>query len=510
MRWGARGFHTLTLPRRVPSRPLTTSTEKPIPRGDLMKAWLTVTRVLAALTVFATTSEGFPRDEERIRPWREDPRYWQYKGRPILLVGGSKDDNLFQLPDLREHLDELRRVGGNYIRNTMSDRPDKGFEVYPFGKIEAGPHRDKFDLGRWNPEYWSRFERFLRLTEEREIIVQIELWDRFDYSDNRNSGRWSRHPYNPENNVNYTSEESRLRTTYTKHPGANEQPFFYTVPSLQNNHTLLRFQIAQIDKLLSYSLDHGNVLYCIDNETSGSEEWGKFWALHLRKRAAEKGVEIHITEMWDQWNPRGKEHRRTFDHPELYSFIDISQNNHNKGQKHWDNLQWVRAYAATTPRPINTVKIYGADTGRFGDGRDGEERFWRNLLGGLASTRFHRRASGLGLGEHARSHIRSFRLLASEFDFLRATPDVASEQLTGRTENEAYLTRSGSQCAVYFPKGGAVGLRVTGAGGELEVRWLEIARCRWRSPSVVAAADLLPLEAPGPGHWVALVTRVNS
>ena len=29
-------------------------------------------------------------NEERIQPWTEDPRYWQYKGRPVLLLGGSK------------------------------------------------------------------------------------------------------------------------------------------------------------------------------------------------------------------------------------------------------------------------------------------------------------------------------------------------------------------------------------------------------------------------------------
>jgi hypothetical protein len=98
-------------------------------------------------------------DAERIKPLAEDPRYWQYKGQPVVLLGGSKDDNLFQLPDLEAHLDELREAGGNYIRNTMSDRPDQGFEVYPFQKLDNG----KYDLGRWNDEYWDRFARMLRL-----------------------------------------------------------------------------------------------------------------------------------------------------------------------------------------------------------------------------------------------------------------------------------------------------------------------------------------------------------
>ena len=80
------------------------------------------------------------RNEHRIQPYAAAPRYWQYKGRPVLLLDGSKDDNLFQIPDLREHLDELSGVGGNCIRNTMSDRRDFGFEVYPFKQRGDGKY----------------------------------------------------------------------------------------------------------------------------------------------------------------------------------------------------------------------------------------------------------------------------------------------------------------------------------------------------------------------------------
>ncbi len=57
-----------------------------------------------------------------IRPYSENPKYWQYKGEPVLLLGGSNNDNLFQSPDLEEQLDLLQSVGGNFIRNTMSSR----------------------------------------------------------------------------------------------------------------------------------------------------------------------------------------------------------------------------------------------------------------------------------------------------------------------------------------------------------------------------------------------------
>jgi len=450
---------------------------------------------------------GNERNDDRIRPCRDNPRYWQYKGQPVLLLGGTKDDNLFQLPDLREHLDELKTVGGNYIRNTMSDRHDKGFEVYAFKQLADG----KYDLGQWNTEYWKRFENMLRWTAERDIIVQIEVWDRFDYSDHRDSGRWKRHPYNPQNNVNYTAELSGLQTTYTKHPGSNEQPFFFTVPDLKNNKTLLQYQVAQVDKMLSYTLQYGNVLYCMDNETSGSPEWGKFWAQHIRKRAAEAGVEVHVTEMWDQWDVKGGHHKETFDHPELYSFVDVSQNNHNKGQQHWDNFQWVRRYIAGKLRPINTVKIYGADTGRFGNSRDGEERFWRNILGGAASTRFHRPDSGLGLSDRAKPHIRSMRLLTSELDIFNCTPDAQSKLLSDRSDNEAFLTCiADKQYALYFPDGGQVTLDLSNAQGSFAVKWLDILNSRWTDQRSAPGGRPTSFACPGKSHWACLLSRSHA
>ena len=106
-----------------------------------------------------------------IQPFGENPRYWQLHGEPVLLLGGFRDDNPFQIVDVEPLLDELVAAGGNYMRNTMSDRRTQGHEVYPFGRLDG----DKYDLKTWNPEYWWRFERYLRLTAQRDIVVQIEV-----------------------------------------------------------------------------------------------------------------------------------------------------------------------------------------------------------------------------------------------------------------------------------------------------------------------------------------------
>ena len=433
---------------------------------------------------------------DRIRPWSENPSYWQYKGQPVMLLGGSKDDNLFQIPDLKEHLDAMAAAGANYIRNTMSDRPDQDFEVYPYHRRDDG----KYDLNQWNDAYWRRFADKLRWTFERDIVVQIEVWDRFDHSQNN----WLKHPYNPANNVNYTYEESGFAPEYPDHAGRNVQPFYFATPRQRNNGVVFPYQLRFVNEMLRHTLPYPHVLYCMDNETSGEEAWGAFWADHIAEQAREAGVDVFLTEMWDNWNLQSDEHRRTFDHPERYAFMDVSQNNHQKGQTHWDNFQWARQYIAERPRPINTVKTYGADTGSYGTDRDGMERWWRHVIGGAASVRFHRPASGLGFSAKAEAAIRAARKLESVIRFWEVEPDLGL--LRGREDNEAYLAaKPGEAYALYFTDGGAVDLDLRGHDKAFELRWVNIGTGEWGETVEVRGGRWRAIEAPGDGHWVAAI-----
>jgi len=461
------------------------------------RAYIVGTMCLAlAARLFGAGAQPKLPNSQRIRPWSKNPWRWAYKGKPVLLLGGSKDDNLFQIPDLVGHLDEMQAVGANYIRNTMSDRRDKGFEVYPFKRLANG----KYDLNRWNPEYWRRVDRLLEETFRRDIIVQIELWDRFDYS----RDHWETHPYNPKNNINYTYAESGFAPHYPRHPGANDQPFFFTTPRQRNNKVVFPYQKRFVDELLRRALLYPNVLYCIDNETSGAEAWGAFWADYIHRRAKELGLDAFVTEMWDDWNLRSAQHRRTFDHPEHYDFADVSQNNHQKGQTHWDNFQWVRRYLAKRPRPINTVKTYGADTGRYGTSRDGVERWWRHLIGGAAAARFHRPASGLGLSKLAKASIRAARLVERRVRLWDVEP--AMSLLRGREPNEAYLAaRPGKAYVAYFTDGGKVELDLRALRGKGRIQWVSIDRGALGPDAMCEGGRWIPLSPPGKGQWAATI-----
>jgi len=107
--------------------------------------------MLIATQVFLTPCSG-------IEIYSQNPFYWTHNGKPVLLLGASGDDNLFQWAGadfgdrLTEHLDSLVSVGGNYVRNTMSSRYDAcdGYNddhmAYPFKRLPSG----KYDLSEWN------------------------------------------------------------------------------------------------------------------------------------------------------------------------------------------------------------------------------------------------------------------------------------------------------------------------------------------------------------------------
>lgn len=466
------------------------------------------TRLFLALLIVGSTTLAA---DEPLQPWKENPWYWSVDGQPVLLLGGSDDDNLFQWPaeELIPQLDRIAACGGNVVRNTMSDRKDRGWEEYPFLQLESG----RYDLAQWNPVYWRRFERFLSETAQRDIFIQIEIWDRFDYTDKQGSDHWQIHPYRPENNVNYSYQSSGFAERYPEHPGQNKQPFFFTTPAQRNNTVVLEHQQRFVHKLLDHALRYDHVLYCIDNETKAQPEWARYWTKLIRDRAADAGKRVMITEMWDDWDLKAERHRQTFDHPELYDYVDVSQNNHNSGQEHWDNFLFVRNYLSDHPRPINTTKTYGASGNKFGHtDQDAIERFWRHLLAGAASIRFHRPDSGLGINDRAVGCIRAARKLEERIPLWTVEP--AGELLKDRSDNEAYLAASQQRerMAIYFPAGeeaAAVRIDLTETESARQVQWIDIDSGELGPTAILPAGGHVTLSPPGQGNLAAAITAAE-
>jgi hypothetical protein len=270
-----------------------------------------------------------------------------------------------------------------------------------------------------------------------------------------------------------------------------------------------RYQERFVAKVLSYSLDYPNVLYCMNNETSTPPDWGLYWMDFIRGKAKAKGVSVFVTDMFDDaYKPAASAKlKQAIAHPDLYPFLDVSQvNSRTFNEDHWRNILWIVAQTQNPPRPLNNTKIYSDGQTKWGSGtpKDGVERFWRNLIGGAASCRFHRPGGGIGLNEVARACIASARKVESLVPFWEIEPRL--DLLRDREPDEAYLAaRPGRSYVLFFTEGGSVGLDLKPAKGTFKLRWVDIQTGAWQGSRAVKGGRTVVIQAPGPGPWVAVL-----
>lgn len=440
-----------------------------------------------------------------IQPYDEIPWYWEYHGEPILLRGGSDDDNLFQWTGdkLTDHLDLLVSAGGNYVRNTMSNRDEDNVSAFPQNSDGL------YDLDQWNREYWDRLTFFLDETAKRGIIVQLTLWDVFDLGGPND-------PWTGENNVNYSNDVI-----------GDGDDFHNTVET--NNTEVLAYQKKYIDNLLSIALRYDHVLYNINNESSEGPVWENYWARYINRTAEDMNRKAYVTTM--QFDPTNSV-RAAMTYRDTYSYVEISQNNQDsrgaRGQGHWNNIMDWRKKLASDPMPMNNEKVYGgADGVNYSAGTETEaiNRFWRNIFAGTASSRFHRpalpRVWGSGLNERVQTNLKAMDMLLEEFDIFSASPynDLISHRVAAsRSAVEAYITADiGKEYAVYFPRGRfMIDLDPWEYVEQVRVRWLDIEELSWSEPKVVEVQwegdrsnwgdrGMITLKTPGNEAYVALV-----
>ena len=155
-------------------------------------------------------------DDSPVRLHPENPRYFYYNGKPIVLITATEHYGavLNRNFNFTSYLDEMAdkkvtlsrcfllfRELENIPKNPHSPcKPLPGEYIAPFLRTGPGYATDgypKFDLQRWNPEFFQRFHAFLNEASHRGIIVELTLFSNTYYD-----LVWNLNPFNAKNNVN--------------------------------------------------------------------------------------------------------------------------------------------------------------------------------------------------------------------------------------------------------------------------------------------------------------------
>ncbi|MCL2775558.1 MAG: hypothetical protein FWD71_19770, partial [Oscillospiraceae bacterium] len=121
----------------------------------------------------------------------KNPHYFQYKGKEILLITSAEHYGavVSRKFDYVKYFDALAEYGLNYTRiypgaliepaglwlpeDTLAPGEDL---IVPWARSDVGGYiagGNKFDLNKWDPEFFERLRDFLKEAEKRDIIVEV-------------------------------------------------------------------------------------------------------------------------------------------------------------------------------------------------------------------------------------------------------------------------------------------------------------------------------------------------
>jgi hypothetical protein len=165
----------------------------------------------AGITVAIFLTKGLQAANPPIQLHPDNPHYFLWRGKPTILItaGEHYGAALNRDFDYVRYLDELKKYNFNLTRvfagtyreipgsfnitgNTLAPAPDKF--VCPWA---AGNAEGKFDLTKWNENYFARLQDLLQKARDRNVVVELVLFCTM-YDD----ALWNASPMNARNNNN--------------------------------------------------------------------------------------------------------------------------------------------------------------------------------------------------------------------------------------------------------------------------------------------------------------------
>jgi hypothetical protein len=233
--------------------------------------------------VFAQTAQTQPVD---LHP--ENNHYLLFRGKPLVIVSSGEHYGAVINPDFDYHryLDALKADGMNYTRifsgtyfekagsfgilkNTLAPKP--GMALVPWARSNEPGNKsggNRFDLTKFDDNYFARLKSFIKAASERDIIVEVTLFSSI-------YGYWDIQPFNPSNNVNIESDLTKEQV--------------HTI----SNTSVWDYQEKFVRKIVKELNNFDNIFFEIQNEPwSDHPEWAAQKSeYYSRQDFAQEGAE---------------------------------------------------------------------------------------------------------------------------------------------------------------------------------------------------------------------------
>ena len=232
--------------------------------------------------------------------------YFSYQGKPLLSFGSMSDFIFYageDAYDYRKWADWSAEKGMNHCRAYLPGSyvhieifaSDNGGSadnlLFPFQ--ETFPGSRKFDLTRFDEQYWKRFREQCEYMQSKGIIIDLLMfngWQLWNYNPRVAALNWDGHFFNPDNNINEFT--SHLESSSDRN---NRLQFYH---SLADNHSqLFEAQKAYFGKIIEMTYDLDNIYYELVHELGMNySDWAKTsqWI---------EAIALAVRAKWDKLNP---------------------------------------------------------------------------------------------------------------------------------------------------------------------------------------------------------------
>ncbi len=383
-------------------------------------------------------------------------------GKAIYLTGSHTWNNLVDMGpsdppprfDFTACLDWMESLNHNFIRmwtwesttwdtrgNNPAHRkkaPHKSWPQ-PYARTGPGKARDgkpKFDLKKYDGEYFRRLRSRVSSAGERGIYVSIMLFEGWGMQ--FSPGAWESHPFHPDNNVNGINGDVN---------GDGKGLEVHTLA----NPAVTALQEAYVRKVIDTVNDLDNVLYEISNENHPPSTKWQYHVIDFIHKYEKGKPKQHPVGMTFQY--RAGSNRTLFESPAEW----ISPNPEG-GYR--DN-----------PPAADGSKVVLTDTDHLWGIGGNQAWVWKSFTRGYNPI-FMDPYRGLVLGNKLDPKFDPVRRsLGYTLRYARRMNLVEMRPRNGLASTKYCLANPGEEYLVYFPKGGSVTVDLSAAKGSLFVEW---------------------------------------